>query len=679
MPKQFDYLYEHLNTARIDAPGPAHVEIQNFCLNRDSKTTLFQHPSSRVEFSDLELGQDPALSFFCGIKQSAWKRMKNGVSFEVRLCADGDEQVLFQKTLDPARRSEDRRWHEERVSLNAWAGRRVHLIFITGISGRSSAYAWSGWGEPTVEYEKPALAVRKRKPACRTGRDPHPHVFLITADALRPDFLGCYGHPTVRTPHLDRLAGEGVLFKHTRTHSPTTLGSYTSLLTGKFPLEHGLNAEWGSFPSHLPNIPVFLAEKGYHTVLAGSELELQSGEQGFSSLFKEYLPCLVNPAQDGTITTRRVIKHLEARPDNPHFFWIQYFDTHPPDVPPEPYRSMYYKGEPSTPSDPSDFEGIREVRGTEAVGSIRLGLRLLKNGIADTELTHRLLDAGRMLQGKIHSGPDMAYHLLGLGKRAMRGMTPLAFGGWLEEQAKRMLEGHVDQELVKWLKNTLPMFAEVDEDIIVWLDGVKDYRYLLSQYMGSISYLDAQIGALVQFLKDEGIYDQSLILFTSPHGELFGQHGIHFHHHVLFESILRVPLILKPPASASFKKNERIDGIFDSVDIFPTLLEILGLSGVSGLSGKSRWGNVARGDAIEPHPSHAIANHGIAASLVDGPYKFLKVYGSHEFSDSYGWRPGDRHLFNLKEDPDEAHNQIASLSTIAVEMESSLASLMRLK
>ena len=665
-----EYLYEQLDRARIDSPGPSYVEMQNFCILRDSKTTLFQHPPSRVEFDGVELGQNPSLSFFCGIKQSAWKRMKNGVLFEVRLrVADSREHNLFQRELDPVRRKDDRAWREERLSLEKWAHQTVTLIFRTGTPGKgSAAYAWAGWGELKLEH------IKLLPPKMRKRRDTHPHVFLITADALRPDYLACYGHPIVRTPHLDRLAGEGTLFTHARVHSPTTLASYTSLLTGKYPTEHGITAEWGTFPSHLPNVPAFLGAQGYHTVLAGSELELQSGGQGFSSVFKEYLPCLVNPAQDGAITTRRVIRHLEKRSDQPHFFWVQYFDTHPPDVPPEPYRSLYYKGEPSTPSDPSDAEAISQVRGTETVGSIRLGFRLLERGIADTELTHRLLDAGRMLQGKIRCGPDMGHHLLGLGKRAMRRMMPVVFGGWLEERANRMLNGHVDRELVKWLKDTLPMFTEVDEDIIVWLDGVKDYRYLVSQYMGSISYLDAQVGMLVQFLKDEQIYDQSLIVFTSPHGELFGEKGIHFHHHVLLEQILRVPFILKPPVSASFKKGARIGGVFDSVDFFPTLLETLGMSDSHSISGKSHWENIKRGGAIEPHPSYAIANHGIAAGVVEGPYKFLKAYGSHEFSDSYGWRSGDRHLFNLEEDPDETHNQITGLSSTAAALEKKLES-----
>lgn len=670
MPAQFNYLYENLNAAQIDAPGPAHVQAQNFCLNLDSKTTIFQHPDSRVEFSEIELGRDPVLSFSCGIKQSAWKRIKSGVLFELRLRANGIEQTLFQKILDPARRSEDRRWHPARISLEAWAGQRVRLILITGIRGKSSAYAWSGWGEPVVEHKKDIPAVIKRK-------DPHPHVFLITADALRPDFLGCYGHPLVRTPYLDQLAGDGVLFKHARTHSPTTLGSYTSLLTGKYPLEHGLTAEWGSFPSHLFNLPAFLAQRGYHTVLAGSELELQGAGQGFSTLFKEYLPCLVNPAQDGAITTRHVIRYLEARRNDPHFFWIQYFDTHPPDLPPEPYRSMYYKGEPSMPSGPSDLEAIRQVRGTETVGSILLGMRLLKKGIVDTELAHRLLDAGLMLQKKIRSGPDMGFHLLGLGKRAIRDKTPEVFGAWLEERARAMLDGKIDQELIRWIQKTLPMFAEVEEEILVWFEGVKDYRYLVSQYMGSISYLDSQIGNLVQFLKEEGIYDQSLILFTSPHGELFGQHGIHFHHHVLLEAILRVPMILKPPASKPYKKSAQIDGIIESVDVFPTLMEMFGTADAASFSGKSRWGNIVRGERIDSHASHAVSNHGIAASIVDGNYKYLEAYGSHEFSDRYGWRAGDRHLFDLKNDPDEARNEVANLGDLAAQMESRLASLIR--
>lgn len=665
-----EYLYEQLDKARIDAPAPSYVEVQNFCILRDSKTTLFQHPPSRVEFDGMKLEQNPSLSFFCGIKQTVWKRMKSGVLFEVRLRdADGLEHTLFQRELNPARRKGDRAWREERLSLEKWAHQTVHLIFSTGIPGRgSAAYAWAGWGELKLEHERPAPKERKRK-------DTQSHVFLITADALRPDFLACYGHPTVQTPHLDRLAQDGVLFEHARAHSPMTLGSYVSLLTGKLPTEHGINAEWGLFPSHLLNMPSFLDGHGYHTMAAVSESELYDSAQGFSGLFRENVPTIGKPAQDGAITTRRVVEHLKKRPGQPCFVWVQYFDTHPPNVPPEPFRSMFYHGNPSVPAASNRGDDVRRICGTEVVNSVRNGLQLLERGEVDFELAHRFKDTGLALQGKIHSGPDICHQLPALGKEAMRGMDPKAFGAWLEGKAGSLLEGRVDEGLLKWVRQALPLLEKINEDIVVWLDGVSDYQYPVSQYMGSISYLDAQIGALMGFLKEEGIYDQSHILFTAPHGELFGEHGVHFHHQVLFESALRVPFILKPASSIPYSKGSRIGGVFDCVDVFPTLVEALGLPGVHPFAGKSRWSNVLQGTPIKPHPSVALGNQRMAVSVVEGAYKFIRVFESHSVSDGQAWRAGDRFLFDLREDPGEMHNQISRLSGAAAALESRLAGL----
>jgi hypothetical protein len=67
-----------------------------------------------------------------------------------------------------------------------------------------------------------------------------PNVVLVIVDALRQDTLGCYGNPRVRTPNIDRLAAEGVVFENAFTQVPATLPSFGSILTGKYPRRHGL-------------------------------------------------------------------------------------------------------------------------------------------------------------------------------------------------------------------------------------------------------------------------------------------------------------------------------------------------------------------------------------------------------------------------------------------------------
>jgi len=66
-------------------------------------------------------------------------------------------------------------------------------------------------------------------------------VVLITIDTLRADHLGCYGHDRVKTPNIDKLAEEGVLFEQCMTVAPTTLPSHASIITGLYPIYHGVH------------------------------------------------------------------------------------------------------------------------------------------------------------------------------------------------------------------------------------------------------------------------------------------------------------------------------------------------------------------------------------------------------------------------------------------------------
>ncbi|MDX1778664.1 MAG: sulfatase-like hydrolase/transferase, partial [Thermodesulfobacteriota bacterium] len=73
---------------------------------------------------------------------------------------------------------------------------------------------------------------------CTIKKNPR-HVIFISLDTTRPDHLGCYGNPWIRTPNLDQLADESLLFSNYMTVVPTTLPSHTSLFTGTFPHRHG--------------------------------------------------------------------------------------------------------------------------------------------------------------------------------------------------------------------------------------------------------------------------------------------------------------------------------------------------------------------------------------------------------------------------------------------------------
>jgi arylsulfatase A-like enzyme len=106
----------------------------------------------------------------------------------------------------------------------------------------------------------------------------------------------------------------------------------------------------------------------------------------------------------------------------------------------------------------------------------------------------------------------------------------------------------------------------------------------LMRYDGEIRYLDGQIGLLLNYLKTKGLYNNSLIIFTADHGEQFNEHGDLGHGYQLFNEEIHVPLIFKLPKNSKFGINDEKVSL---IDIFPTVLDILGFKTVEGLQGIS--------------------------------------------------------------------------------------------
>lgn len=664
-----EHLVDRLPAATVSARGPAYVGIQPMTILRDTRMALFQHPDSRVEFPPLTLGPRARLLVACGIKRVVWSRIRSEVRFEVSVLADGESEArVLSVALDPGRREDDRRWVEHEVDLSRFGGRRVRLVFRTSVPPRGdSSYAWAGWAEPRVLHEAPA-PPRPARPAA-----PAPLVLLISADALRADHLGSSGQTGVRTPHLDALAKAGVRVPHARAQTGTNIGSYASLLTGQHVPVHGIEAEWGRISPSLPSLPVYLRAHGYHTVLAASDTELVEPEVGLSDFFAEQIPCLGRPGQDGAITTRQWIEWLDRRPAGPSLVWLEYFDTHPPATPPEPFRSMYYSGDPTHAVREHRAADVARIRGIEVVQELEQALPALREGRPDVAVTEKLRGMVRRWLGGTGSGPDLAAHLENLPAEARRGLTVPKLAEWLAPHIAAMDAGTVPRELVGWLERILPMLKEIEGDITSWLEGVVDYRYPISQYMAGISYFDHQVGRIVEALEERGLTDTTTMVVFSPHGEVLGERGIYFHHHTLMEASLRVALIWKAATGALRAPGAEIGGVFDLIDVFPTLTESLGLPVPTGVAGVSRWAALRDGGEIPPHPSVAVNNHRSSVSVTLPPWKLLTIYRDHRLSEEWSWRAGERALYDLRSSAPDSADFCSRHPEVVADLEARLA------
>ena len=112
----------------------------------------------------------------------------------------------------------------------------------------------------------------------------------------------------------------------------------------------------------------------------------------------------------------------------------------------------------------------------------------------------------------------------------------------------------------------------------------QDRDHLVSQYDGAIAYLDAQLGLLIEYLKNQDLYDDTLIIVTSDHGETFGERNLLEHAVSVYQDQVRVPLVVKAPNS---HEPAEINVVVSGVDIMPTVLDFVGVSSPAHLDGRS--------------------------------------------------------------------------------------------
>jgi arylsulfatase A-like enzyme/Flp pilus assembly protein TadD len=183
-----------------------------------------------------------------------------------------------------------------------------------------------------------------------------PNVLLITIDTLRPDRLGCYGSPYLKTPEIDALAARGVVFTRAFAHNPETLPSHTNILLGLTPLAHGVhdNTNFVVRPEFL-TIPAWLKDRGYATgaVIGAFPLDSRFGlTRGFDNYDDDY--GTQDPAgnnfveRNAEIVVSRAVAWIGKR-EGPWFLWIHLFDPHQPYSAPEPFKTRFrndgYSGE----------------------------------------------------------------------------------------------------------------------------------------------------------------------------------------------------------------------------------------------------------------------------------------------------------------------------------------------
>jgi arylsulfatase A-like enzyme len=190
-------------------------------------------------------------------------------------------------------------------------------------------------------------------------------------------------------------------------------------------------------------------------------------------------------------------------------------------------------------------------------------------------------------------------------------------------------------------------------------------KEMLARYDACIKFVDNEIGKIVSILKETSVYDNTIILITSDHGESLIEHGIYFDHHGLYDDTIRVPLIIKLPRI----EHKRIDAFIQHTDIVPTILDYLKIQNDDNFDGKSILPLIEDGKKIWDYIYTEEFHVEKKKSIRTNNFKYIYSNSEEDAICKYCRKKhGDiEELYNLKTDPGESNNLINEKPQIANE------------
>jgi arylsulfatase len=430
----------------------------------------------------------------------------------------GAPVVLLDRVLDPRGTPGDRRWRRFDVDVARVAGATGTVRFRAERADApgEAARTFALWGRPTV-YD--AEAQRSR-----------PNVLLLTIDALRADHLSAWGYGRPTSPHLDRLAAEGVRWANAFSNAPMTMPSLAQLFSGRwFPDENSPTILTSLFADGIP---------ATHAIVRNPYLQ-------------SYLQLDARDTFDRQVAldfwradkmTRAALEWIDAQRGDRWALWVHYLDTH------TPYR------------------------------------------------------------------------------------TPAAEALHFADPAYRGPIG--------------PGFGDV-EGARSGIYDAADRRHIVDLYDGAIRWTDAQVGVLLDGLRQRGLLDRTVVVVTADHGEELFDHGSFFHGISLYDEQLHVPLIARFPGGAH--GGTVVDAQVSLVDVAPTIADAAQAPVEPGFQGRSLVAGL-RGESAPPRPVFA------RAANPTFPWRFALRTPTHKLITTVD--PHEEQLFDLVADPQERTNRV---------------------
>lgn len=353
-----------------------------------------------------------------------------------------------------------------------------------------------------------------------------PNVLVILADQHRHDCLGAYGNRDIKTPNIDTLAQDGVLYKNSFCPYPVCTPSRYSLITGLYTHQHLGWSNHCTLPAGLDTFPALLRKAGYKTSAVGKmhytpayldagfdEMRLaeQDGPGRFDDDYHRYLKER-GLADDIDIVDQRQEYRCHAAQE--------YWDT---------------------------FGAVESNLSEEHHSTTWIGDRSVE-AIDRWEGGGNLLMAGFI---KPHHPFD----------------PPYPWSSRYDPEGLELLPGWLEHPIPRDVARARGYFAN---DTLT----EKSLRKVMAYYYATISQIDYHVGRMINLLKEKQLYEDTLILYTSDHGDYMGFHHMLLKGNDMYDPLIKVPLIIKYPGRA--KKNTATEAMTSTVDVAPTILSQCG-------------------------------------------------------------------------------------------------------
>ncbi|MDF1664288.1 MAG: sulfatase-like hydrolase/transferase [Planctomycetota bacterium] len=420
------------------------------------------------------------------------------------------------------------------------------------------------------------------------------NIVWICADDFAPYVSGAYNNSIVKTPHIDTLARSGILFEQAYCVCPLSTPSNQSSWTGRYPRSIGVTLSATPLPDTEQTIVNRFKDDGFQTAAFGKTHYYAPQRDDFDV-------------------------YAERRE------FMDWAEDHPP-------RPV-----------PSSIPTLGLWRPFYQPASIWLNSENLPYEAYEEDMTSHFYvqSACQFLQNRERDQPFFLH--LGLCDTHSPFRYPVEFRG------RHRPEEFEAPPLADFDANEIPLiFQDLTDD---------EKRGIQAACYTSVEYLDKNIGDLLGALKQFGYSDETLLVFTSDHGYMLGQHG-RFEKHSCYDPAIQVALIMSCPGL--IEAGQRSKALIELVDVYPTILDLFQKTTPNSIQGRS-FAPIVQGRGEDKHREAVIVEYAGNAEAAIRTERFKLIYcaGTIERRDGYSTGeagPKSLKLFDLQNDPDEMIN-----------------------